>query len=336
MVKAKSKSKSRSNKRKKPQAKSHPPAAHGPVIHMPDSTSVYLKSLCDPATHRSVGLPASDNVGALTSLKQHAFGKGTFQIGVNGWGYVMLVPGAAVANNSVAVQGSTSTYPGTTVGGGLGPEIFTGQSNSMFATADFGNAPLAQYRIVSAVLKIRYSGTQLNLGGTVRALQHPNHETLSGLNAAAIEGYRQSKRFPVSRDWDQVVYCPLTDQYNANPGASVALPYSIPFMAFLVSSTASNEFEYEYYVNYEMVGRNIRGQTICVKDPAGYAAITSAMAVEGGAFRGSPRKMEHTILENVKEFLTSASTWIGEKAAKAIPIVIEHTPAILEAAASLL
>lgn len=307
-----------------------------PVIHMPETTSDYLKSLCDPSAYRAIGIPSSDNVGSQTSLKQHVFGKGTFQIGTGGWGYAMLNCGGAVASDGPAVQGSTASYPGTTVGGGIGAEIFVNNSNSMFQQADFGVSPLASYRIVSAVLRIRYAGTQLNLGGTVRALQHPTHETLGGLNAAAIEGFRQAKRFPVSREWDHVVYCPLTDQYNTNPGVTVSGPYALPFMACLVSSTPGNEFEYEYYINYEIIGRNIRGQTACIKDPTGYGAITAAMAVEGGSFRGSPKRMEKSVFDIVKEYLVRASTWIGGTAEKVLPVVLEHTPAILNAAAALM
>lgn len=207
----------------------------------------------------------------------------------------------------------------------------------MFASTDFGVAPSAQYRVVSAGLRIRYSGTELNKGGTIRALQHPNHDSIIGLTAAQIEGYVQSKRFPVTREWSHVVYCPLTDSYNTQTGSGgFVAPYAVPFQGFLVSSTSGNEFEFEYVVNYEVSGRNVRGQTVCFKDPVGYAAITSAMAVEGGSFHGAPAKMEKTIFGLVKEYLTKAATWVGEAALEAVPIVVEHAPSILSAVAAMI
>lgn len=297
---------------------------------MPATTHEYLQSLCDPVGKRNVGLPSSDN-STYTSLKQHVFGKGTLAVGTAGFGFISLSPGSAVGNGVCGTY-SDATFAGTSISAvGAGSIGLT--SNSMFAPADFGPDPLAQFRVVSALLRVRYSGTELNRGGTVYQLQQPRHQPMTGETAASVAAYQQAAKYAVSREWSNVVYCPLNTSWTASTTAGT---YTNNFMSILMESAPGNTFDYEFFVNFEITGRNVRGQTACVNDPVGYGAIAAAMAEQGGNYKGSPAKMENTIFSRVKSFLVSASTWIGENLPKTVEVVVEHAPALLGAAAALL
>lgn len=311
--------------KKQPKQNAQPARA---VIHMPATTDAYLKSLCAPMTYRNTGVPSSGS-STILSLKQHVFLKGTMTIGTQGFGFVMAAPGRAVANNVAAVVHSSNLYAGTTFSSLPGPGVVNAFSNSMFQNADIGAQPLAAFRVVSAGLRVRYNGRQIDLGGTSHLIQQPRHESIDGLGANALDAYVQSKRDVVNRVWDNVVYCPITLGFVDN----VLTPaYSDFFMGALVQSTAGNTFDWEFYVNLEIAGVNIRGVTPCVNDPVGSGAILAAMASHGGSFKGNDaQQIEAEVTKTVRDYLIAGMTWIGDKALPALATVVEKTPAVLTA-----
>lgn len=308
------------------------PAPRAPVIHVPENTDKYLKSLCDPLTWPAMGIPATGG-STLTSLKQHCFAKGSMTIGIAGWGFVVVSPGLMTFSDAASVFYTTSAFTSTfvtTVGTGVAPA----SSNSMFTQSDVGPAPAAAFRVVSCGLRVRYNGPQLQMGGTSHLLQQPRHESVQGFTASTIDAYKQSIRDVVDRRWDNVLYCPVQLGFADVPTYP---PYSNYFMCVLVQGTPGNTFDWEVYQNCELAGPNIRGQTAVVNDPVGYGAATAAMAHLGGVYKGnSPKPMEAKLYQSVREFLVSGMTWIGDEALPALATIVEKTPAVLTAVGALI
>lgn len=301
-----------------------------PVIHLPEVTDKYIHSLCEPDVYRNVGLPATAG-SIVTSLKQHAFAKGSMTIGTAGYGFVVLSPGLMAVNDKNSVLFSDAAYGGNSIGV-VGPGVFGAASNSMFVTADIGPGDLAAWRVVSAGLKIRYNGSQLNLGGTAHSLQHPQHEDLFAYTTPDLDAYVQSKRSVVDRVWTSVLYCPTQAGYVTN---LTAQQYVGAFMGILVQSIPGNTFDWEACLNFEVSGSHVRGQTYAVNDPVGFGAAAAAMATEGGTYHGNSGKPVHkSVMEKIKDYLVAGMTWIGDKGIPFLETVVEKTPLVLEVAAA--
>lgn len=220
----------------------------------------------------------------LLTRKAKYFAKGNFQTGTGGFGFVTMTPEYFTSDAPVAgaslVRFTDATYAATMVtiiGGGVN----AGLSNSDYAAATFGAAAvLAEYRVVSAGLRVRYAGTELNRGGDMFALHEPNHQSLAGATSTVMRGYLESITCPVVRTWTNVLYKPvlLTDtQYkNTFPTMTTTNVDFNNYMCIAVQAAdalVSLNFDWEAYVNVELNGRNIQGRTPSLYDPVGFAAV---------------------------------------------------------------
>ena len=119
----------------------------------------YAMCLSNPFTGPLACVPVSPTV---MSLKLRAWTKGEFKSGTAGVGYINADPYSAVASDLACVRHSDAAYAGSTVAlsGVAGTSAHF--SNSPYINASFTNgAAGAQYRVVSAGLRIRYIGTEL-------------------------------------------------------------------------------------------------------------------------------------------------------------------------------
>jgi hypothetical protein len=145
--------------------------------------------------------------------------------------------------------------------------------NSPFAAQDFSNG-IVRARLVSVGLRVRYVGSQLEMGGSVMGLVHPDRDSLSLYNSTKLLSYDRTIRKPVSRQWIELRaagWDPDADFSYQNTG----LPWGgFHSMGFLIHYSGQDPaFEFEYYANFEAIGSGVRDKTPSYSDAVGADTI---------------------------------------------------------------
>jgi hypothetical protein len=246
----------------------------------------YARCLVNPFTGPLACVP---NYPALLTQKQKVWIKGTMQTGpANGFGWIVVSPEWAAADDQVSCYSTTSSYAEPTgfVNLVTGPGIAGTASNSQYKGAAFSESDTL-YRVVASGLRVRYTGTTFNQGGLATALTDPNHNSLQGLLQSGFDAEQPSRRFPVNREWVNVLYSPyhVTDTDFASTFPTHTPDPTDPsfYMGYYVTvpSGVSLSFDFEFFTVFEYQGPNIRGMTPSHFDPTGFAAVHGS-AVSGG------------------------------------------------------
>lgn len=294
----------------------------------------YAKTLVDPFTGPSACIP---DFPSVPSLKSRVFAKGVAYTGTASFGYVAINPRAAVASDQDFVSYTDATYALSTVSTAA---ALTAKSNSQFAAADIGvTDDLATSRIVSAGIRARYQGTELNRGGVFLGFQHPTHASLDNSTFPDVDGNPLSKRFPVTREWMNLTYCPVLTSELTYQGtvALLANAYMIIMMQ-APDPTVAMSVEWEAYVNIEYNGRNVRGMSLSGSDPVGFAAVhTVANSGAMAPFKGDAKQRSLGFVQKVidwgentaSNFVNGAGRFIEKSAGKAVDIGLEALAAAL-------
>lgn len=202
-------------------------------------------------------------------------------------GFVQYVDANTFVGNAIDLESTGSAVTG----------VATQFSNSPYTNAQFGaGSANLQFRVVSAGLRIKYSGTSLAQGGTVFGLHQPNHETLQGYAPSTIMSFDEGEKFVVldqqrskANAWFTVLYRPVDpfdcefSSQNGLPDVSLASGGTTFPMGFIVvaPSTTPITFEYEAFANVEFTGAPARAKQLSWADPVGFAAVQTAMNVGG-------------------------------------------------------
>jgi hypothetical protein len=236
----------------------------------------YARCLANPFTGPEACIPSFP---AVLSKKVRVFAKGVFTTSsTTNIGFILLTPTNFIANNLGGCFTTDSTFAGTAFTN-AGTGVINNGSNSEYSAASFGSGvTLAKYRMVSAGIRVRYIGTNLNLGGQLVAYQDPDHQSLITRTITDIDGETESRRLPYSRDkWSKVLYRPAYDEENNFQAVFPPIAGATQFMGIITeSAVASQPFEWETFAVFEVIGRNVRAKTLSEVDPAGYAAVHTA------------------------------------------------------------
>jgi hypothetical protein len=275
------------------------PEAYGPlVVHaeLPGLMSKtclstcavhYAASLADPFHVNGACIPASP---CFPSQKLTSWVKGEFNctatagVAPFGSGWVLFNPLAAIANdlNCISVSASGIASSATIVA----TANLTKATNGPYVAADYGvTADLLKYRLVSAGLRIKYIGNEYNRGGMLVGYSDPFHSSQNGESIVDLRAHRGVTTHTPSDDrWYGVTWRPAqpTDlsfvgftplQVN-DAGAESGMAFMI-YPAVASGAAASNpSFEYEAYVNYEVIGKKAGPQsTRMPADPIGAQGV---------------------------------------------------------------
>jgi len=218
-----------------------------------------LRSFPDKPFHGSRKRVHSE-LSPLMTRKVRTFAKGVMNTGTLGFGFVLLSPERMAANDTAPVYFSDATYAGSTVNTPPAVGVVIGASNSDYVLAQFGTtATLAQFRVVSSGLRVRYVGTNLNRGGQMIALQEPTHDDLLGYSLTALDAQDQSVRFKVNEKWTYLTYRPVFDSetlFSADPVlGGVRARYLV--IAVQAPTGVSGAFEWEAFTNFEFTGQSV-------------------------------------------------------------------------------
>jgi hypothetical protein len=200
-------------------------------------------------------------------------------------------------------------------------------------------------RVVSWGLRIRYRGSELNRGGHVTLFEEPEHNDLTKLNAAGgginettALAFENAQQYPIPADgsWLYVTGLPVFpwefDYSDTSLGydfsATTSGGYPPAYLcAFLTSAVAAQNFDFEVFMNLELIGGAVRGKT-----PSHFDAPGAMIAIEGvrklapgppGGSAGvsregsAPRSRNKGFLDRLSEFALSTVSGVLEK----VPVV---------------
>lgn len=235
------------------------------------------------------------------------FIKGTMLTGTAGVGWIIVDPLNAAANDLASLYHSAGGSTGNTIAVAQSIGV---TSNSDYSAADYGqDADSSQVRIVSAGLRYMYTGTELNKGGSAYCLVDPTHSNLFTASAANLGSEVTSVKLAATdRNWTNVLYNPLlANEYNMAlyTQATSTSPNRF-YMAVIVTApdSTTRSYDYEFFVNLEVQGRAVRGQTWAHADPIAFnAAITTMQQVPVTLGESST---------HVRSFLEAASHYVKE------------------------
>lgn len=285
-------------------------------------------SPCSQCYALSLANPFSGPLGCipdypvLLTRRAKFFIKGNFQTGTQGVGWAICCPEYGAANDTPAgcVRSTSAAFAGLDLTYNAGG-IVTSNTNSDYTFASFGAAAvLAEYRVVSAGLRVRYAGTELNRGGDLIALAEPNHQAVYAQTIVSIKGYVQSATVPMLRNWLEVLFKPVLNNdtsfknvFPINTPNNTDFSYYLVIMAVAPDPLVSLNFDFEFFGNYEFSGRNIQGKQMSEFDPVGFAAVCTA-SISSQAFNPNmltPQANQQVLMNDISSTLPRLSSTLN-------------------------
>jgi len=239
----------------------------------------YGSALLDPFnTTEGVCVP---KFPAVESAKRVIFAKGVGQcIDYNGG--IIAVPKAD--NDSGA--GIKFSQPGWTPSAvGALPKSTDAGVGSASLASDYTEASFAtssgdvQCRCVAYGIRVKYTGTELNRGGSVYTLEEPDHADLSGVVVTDLRKYKATSTNKFGDDWVTVLYQPRFPADFGYHGDAFGQSVNNRFLAISIQAAfPTATFEWEVFAHYEFIGRPVTGKTQTHTEPYMTEKILSAIS----------------------------------------------------------
>lgn len=224
-------------------------------VQLSQCARTYAVAQLDPFQANLSGMqPCIPDLGATPSMKFSTLNRGTFQIGQNAVGFVLVAPNTA-ANDvpvvAVTNPGYTSDFNDDITGPGTPGVDGVNDNRYPWDSADNTYA-----RLVGCGLRIRYVGTELNRGGTIisRSLVDDNLASLIGRNPQDIMSDPSSNTHPVTRGWTTIAYRPTTIPTFSRHIDPISITNAK--MGFIVTGEANNTYQWEVVRYFEAVSRD--------------------------------------------------------------------------------
>jgi hypothetical protein len=320
-----------------------------PKVHIPECTRHYAQALADPfSLNADVCIPDTHSV---PSKKAKFILRGAGSTQANKLGYIFANP-FYVANDYLQIIDGGDTKEMATISctdgtGSLtyvdvlhndtspnGIEV-TPTLRAPYRLADYDSSPTgvpqattigAQVRVVGAGLRVRYTGTKLNEGGTILIAKRQDGESFDNFTYDSISAIMNTQVRQFGNKWHQVSYTPVQpDDYDycrngafgSTEGAPVltaaeckkAARHHLGFV--IKSAAASQPFEWEYVVHIEFLGKIIDNISRSHSDIVGLSAVRNALNA------ASP-----TEAQSGPGFFTKLMSSIGDEVMQSVPSLI--------------
>lgn len=193
---------------------------------------------------------------ALPSQKVTSRNRGSVTIGTAGVGYILFRP--TMINTGPAALISTAAFTGTVT------DVVATGVVSVFPNLPFTGLSDAtvQARFVAGGVRVRYTGTELERGGTIISLEHPSHLALENLSEAEISSYTKAVHQQVDREWHSVTWQPIRPS-ELDAGTTLHPGDSDPRypLVIFVRGTAGSTYDFEMVQHVEYYGINAPSKT---------------------------------------------------------------------------
>jgi len=297
--------------------------------------SSYCQTLCNPFVPTSCGVPAWP---AEPSRNVHIWVRGTTVASSSEkFMFVLFNPKSSIINSGFAedafcVYTGAHNYGDTMFqrnGAVAGVQEYA--SNSPYNASFFDNANHNRWRMVSAGLRVRYTGTEMARGGTLVGLNRPN---LSGERFADLMKYPFVHSVPVEKKWTTVLWAPRNPDDMAYQGIyvepSIDAPqvlndqyFELGICGNVADATAGGTFEFECFANFEVTGESLSNVIP--------RSVTENIYTVAGAFRrasGNGSAMNETeTAASMKKVMTAlygsgvkVASYLGEFAGDALAV----------------
>lgn len=202
-------------------------ASAKPVLHLSPCARSYARARLDPFNTNESELPCIPDLYDIPSFKFCSKNRGVCSIGTGGIGYVAVAPnvfsnnGVYLASTSNSLVSVNLTFTNPTTGVTFTPDVkFPWSSTNPRLT-----------RCVAMGLRVRYTGTQLNLGGRTILHNNPGTFDYQARQVNEITTEPSAVVHPCTRMWKGVVW---------NPSTHAAYEYSDDATKIISSTSASN------------------------------------------------------------------------------------------------
>lgn len=245
------------------------------------TVSAYAAVLAHPfESEADVGCPTWP---ALASEKTAAHAYGTAYAGTTGFGYVCANTETFGSSATVVanVIHCTAAYTGSTVTTTTGATVVGTAHDGALTAADF-SSDLVESRRVACGLRVRYTGRSDAMAGMITIADDPLLNGFNGMSVSDIRNLKTSDTIEVTREWTTVVWTPIeqsdyeyTNSTTSKTAATLALVFS--------GCEAGAQFEWEYVLHYEKIGRIARGVSQTPVEDGHAKGIASHVAQVGKA-----------------------------------------------------
>jgi hypothetical protein len=133
-------------------------------------------------------------------------------------------------------------------------------------------------------VRIKYIGTELERGGNITTLNHPDGYPLAGMNDSDMLRFDQAKQYSVTRKWTKVVWTPVIDDECEFEYSDAIPAYDDPASGFSLGifirapSATASAYAFECVAVYEYLGMSARGATYNPLDTVGVDAVRAAVS----------------------------------------------------------
>lgn len=229
---------------------------------------MYLRALADPFDPEIQGEVCYPSFPAKKSVKYIGQQTVNVYIGTNGFGWLAydLTPGntalTPIAYTDATYAGTAASLITTTAGSGVVTATWgTPTASSAFteSTEGLGN----QFRVVIGGAKFRYTGTELNRGGSVFAVTAPQQDSLIGFMLGNCAEPTLSRELPVISSYQTVVLPPSHEEDVEWKDGDQLFPWSDgggitsnPLQALVFVGTPGNSFVVRLIEHYEVAGNS--------------------------------------------------------------------------------
>jgi hypothetical protein len=165
---------------------------------------------------------------------------------------------------------------------------------------------------------VRYTGNELNRGGSVIIYRSNNNESVGyPLTASVMLQNKECVTVPVDREWHYNVYKPTSAPGDVGYEFIVSNVY--PNMIMIQGATAGMSFEYDWVTWFEVIGAQVPNLTPSSSDPLGLAVVKSASAVNQPV--NTPSQNWSNFLDEVSTIAGDTLSFIGRGIGAVAPIV---------------
>jgi len=262
-------------------------------LPLPLDTKHYGMVLADPFIQAGLEKPPGvPTAPAFPSRKWRTAIRGSFATGTQGIGFVFIDPYHTVFSNVQCGAYSTSTFAAnnfTSAGTGVAALFNIQQA---YSSTTLSNGIVA--RLVAGGIRVRYTGTTLNRGGSVVGVYA--RDDFASLNSLTytdvLTKYPFTSSQPVSEDWEGATWFPVQnadlDYYDPPQINSYSwVDYASLGVMVYSPSTTSLTFDFEMTMFWEFQGPEVISLSPSTSDFLGMSNVIEGVAkIQPGPERG--------------------------------------------------
>jgi len=237
----------------------------------------------------------------MPSQKIRVFARGLMSTGTTGDGFIYWAPVLVNDNNNITFTGSTSTGTISTAFNAFGNVNPVGMTKIPYTTTQITGGGV-EGRLVSACVRVRYSGSEDQRSGVVSLFEDPDHLGVAGQSATTISTFDSCGKERVSGEgnWHQINWSGPAKQAEMEYVQTATYAPVVIVIAINGTNTGAGApgpapFEWEVWENLEFLGRDVVGKTNNKLDPSGTMHVVgSAKNAQSGAEPFSPANPKTT------------------------------------------